>query len=126
MTDQVYTKVQLGRESSVGTSVAATTVFPVDTGFLGFELDRAAESPDEDFGNSDREQAGRQQTGLRGAGATLPFVARFQDLFHILEMHVAGSVSPSGSGPYVYTYTFDSTAPTLKPYTFEYGDENST
>lgn len=126
MSEQVYTKIQLGRETTAGTSVPATTVFPADTGFLGFELDRASESPDEDFGNSDREQSGRESTGLRGASASLPFVGRFQDFMHILEMHVAGSVSPTGVGPYVYTYTFDSVADTLKPYTVEYGDINST
>lgn len=126
MSEQIYHKVQLGRETTAGTSVAATTVFPVDAGWLGFELDRASESPDEDFGNSDREQSGRESTGVRGAESSLPFVARFQDFMHILEMHAAGSVSPTGSGPYVYVYTFDSTADTLKPYTFEYGDINST
>jgi hypothetical protein len=126
MSEAVYNKVQLGRESTLGTGVAATTIFPVDAGFLGFELDRASESPDEDFGTSDREQAGRESTGVRGATASMPFVCRFQDIFHLFEMHVAGSVAPTGVGPYVYTYTFDSTADTLKGYTVEYGDINST
>jgi hypothetical protein len=126
MTEQVYNKIQFGRQSAVGTAVAATTVFPVDTGFLGFELDRASESPDEDFGNSDREQAGRESTGVRGASASMPFVGRFQDLFHALEMHVAGSITPTGIGPYTYVYPFDSGSDTLKPYTLEYGDINST
>jgi hypothetical protein len=126
MSEAVYHKIQLGRQSVVGTAVAATTVFPADAGFLGFELDRASESPNEDFGGSSREQPGRRSTGVRGAGASLPFVGRFQDLMHPLEMHVAGSVSPTGVGPYVYTYTFDETADTLKPYTLEYGDINST
>jgi len=126
MSEAVYNRVQLGRETTAGTSVAATTVFPVDTGFLGFELDRASETPDEDFGNSDRVQAGRSSTGLRGATGSLPFVCRFQDIMHMFEMHVAGSVTPSGGPVYVYTYTFDSTSDTLKPYTLEYGDINST
>lgn len=126
MSEAVYNKIQFGRQSVVGTAVAATTVFPADAGFLGFELDRAMESPDEDFGRISREQAGRGSYGLRGADASLPFVARFQDIMHPLEMHVAGSVAPSGAGPYVYTYTFDETSDTLKPYTVEYGDENST
>jgi hypothetical protein len=126
MSEQVYNKVQLGRESTPGTSVAATTVFPVDTGFLGFELDRASESPDEDFGNSDREQTGRESTGTRGADASLPFVGRFQDFMHVLEMHAAGSVAPTLPHPSTDLYTFDSTADTLKHYTLEYGDINST
>src|SRR5690242_3109323 len=109
MTEAVFHKVQLGRQSVVGTAVSATTVFPVDAGWLGLELDRAADSPDEDYGRISREQPGRGSYGLRGADGSLPFVGRFQDFFHILEMGVAGSVSPTGSGPYVYVYPFDET-----------------
>jgi hypothetical protein len=129
MSESVFNVIQLGRQSAVATSVAATTVFPVDAGFLGFELDRASESPNEDFGSPSREMAGRSSTGVRWATASCPFVWRFQDGFHPLEMHV-DTVSPSGAGPYVYTYAFDqasnllSTA--LKPYTWEYGDPAST
>lgn len=126
MSEAIYHKVQLGRESSLGTSVAATTVFPVDAGFLGFELDRASETPDEDFGRASRNAPGRSSTGLRGADASLPFVMRFQDFMHVLEMHAAGSVSPTGTDPYTYVYVMDQTSSTLKPYTVEYGDINST
>ena len=45
MSEGVFNVVALGRQSSVGTPVAASTIFPVDTGFLGFELDRATQSP---------------------------------------------------------------------------------
>ena len=126
MSEAIYHKIQLGRESTIGTGVAATTVFPVDAGFTGFELDRGVESPDEDFGGASLERAGRESYGIRGADASLPFVGRFQDLMHPLEMHVAGSVTPTGMGPYVYVYPFDETASTLKGYTVEYGDINST
>jgi hypothetical protein len=126
MSEAVFHKVQFGRQSSVGTAVAATTVFPVDAGWLGFELDRAVESPNEDYGRMSRFQPGRASYGLRGADGSIPFVARYQDLMHILEMHVAGGVSPTGADPYTYVYTFDETSDTLKPYTIEYGDINST
>lgn len=126
MSEAIFNKMQLGRETTAGTGVAATTVFPIDQGFLGFELDRASESPDEDYGSTSREQAGRESTGIRLATGSLPFVARFQDLMHPLEMHVKGSVSPTGAGPYVYVYGFDETSLSLKPYTMEYGDINST
>lgn len=127
MSEAVYHKVQLGRESSLGTSVAATTVFPVDAGFLGFELDRATESPNEDYGGHSRERPGRTSHGLRGADASLPFVGRFQDFMHVLEMHVMGSETPDeATGVYTWVYTFDETSDTLKPYTVEYGDINST
>lgn len=126
MSEAIYNKVQLGREATIGTAVAATVVFPVDAGFLGFELDRASESPDEDFGRSSREQAGRGSTGVRAATASMPFVMRYQDFMHILEMHAHDSVSPTGTNPYTYVYTFDETSDTLKTYTVQYGDENST
>lgn len=126
MSEAVYNKVQLGREATRGTAVAATTVLPVEAGFLGFELDRASESPNEDYGRASREQAGRGSTGVRAATASLPGTMCFQNWFHLLEMHVKGSVSPTGSGPYVYVYPFDQTSDSLKTYTVQYGDENST
>lgn len=129
MSEQVYNKVQLGRQSVVGTGVAATTVFPVDQGFLGFLLDRAAESPDEDFGSSSREQAGRESYGVRAATASLPFIARYEDIVHMFEMHVAGisGGTPTGTAsPYTYTYTWDETSDSLKNYTLQYGVAGST
>ena len=103
MSESVYQIIQLGRQTTVGSAVAATTVFPGDAGWGGFTLDRAMESPDEDIGSSSREQPSRGSYGIRWATSTMPFVARFQDLMHALEMHVAGtSGTPrcrsSGSG----------------------------
>lgn len=131
MSEAVYATVALGRQSAVGTAVAASTVFPVDAGFLGFELDRAAESPDEDFGSTSRDYAGRGSTGVRWATASLPVVARFQDLFHPLEMHVQTGVTAShSSGFFTRAYTFNESAnalsTALKPYTVEYGVAGST
>lgn len=128
MSEAIYQVTQLGRQTSIGTAVSATTIFPTDAGWLGFELDRASVSPDEDYGRSSREQAGRESTGIRLATSTLPFVARYQDLFHAFEMHVAGtSGTASGTAaPYTRTYTFDETSDTLKYYTIEYGDRSST
>lgn len=129
MTEQVYNKVQLGQQSAVGTAVAATTVFPVDQGFLGFELDRAAESPDEDFGSNSREMAGRTSTGVRWATASLPFVARFQDFMHVQQMHF-DTATTAGAGPYTHTTIFDDSgallSTALKPYTIQYGVSGST
>lgn len=125
MSEGVYGVVQLGRQASIATAVAATTVFPVDQGFLGFDLARGTESPDEDFGSVAREQAGRESHGVRWATASLPFVVRYQDLMHALEMHVAAVGTPTGSPTRTWTYTFADSASTLdvalKPYTVEYG-----
>lgn len=133
MSEGVFNVVALGRQSSIGTAVAATTIFPVDAGFLGFELDRATESPDEDYGSTSREQSGRSSHGVRWATASLPFVARFQDIVHPLEMHVAaisGGTPTGTASPYTYAYVFDETGSSLgvalKPYTLEHGVDGST
>lgn len=129
MTDAVYNKVQLGQQSAVGTAVAATTVFPVDAGFLGFQLDRGTQSPDEDFGSNSREYPGRESHGIRWATASLPFVARFQDFMHVQQMHF-DTVTTTGGGPYTHTSIFDESAAALsaalKPYTIQYGVAGST
>src|SRR5690242_3223623 len=107
MSEAVFNTVQLGRQSAVGTGVAATTVFPVDAGFLGFELDRASESPDEDYGRTSREAAGRGSTGIRLATASLPFVMRFEDFYHLPEMHMTSLGTPTVG---TATWTFDETS----------------
>jgi hypothetical protein len=129
MTEAVFNKVQLGQQSAVGTAVATTTVFPVDAGFEGFELDRAQESPNEDFGSSSREMAGRASTGLRGITGSLPFTGRFQDFMHVQQMHF-DTATTAGAGPYTHTTIFDDSgaalSAALKPYTFHYGVIGST
>jgi hypothetical protein len=131
MSEAVFNIVAFGRQADIATAVAASTIFPVDAGFLGFELDRASESPDEDFGSTSREQTGRESTGIRWATASLPFVGRFQDIFHAFEMHVDTIGTPTGTAsPYSWAYTFDESGSllntALKPYTVEYGVDGST
>lgn len=133
MSEAVFNVVQFGRQANVATAVAATTVFPVDAGFLGFTLDRASESPDEDYGSTSREQSGRATTGVRWATASLPFVGRFQDVVHAFEMHVqtvSGGTPTGTASPYTYNYTFDESGALItaavKPYTVEYGVAGST
>jgi hypothetical protein len=131
MSEGIYQTVALGRQSVVGTAVAATAVLPVDGGFLGFNLDRASQAPDEDYGSTSLEQPGRESTGVRWATASLPVVARFQDFMHILEMHAQTSVTPTYSGGlYTWAYVPDESASalsaTLKPYTMEFGVAGST
>ena len=131
MSEGVFNIVALGRQADIATAVAASTIFPVDAGFLGFELDRATESPDEDFGSTSREYPGRESHGVRWATASLPFVARFEDIVHALEMHVDTIGTPTGTAsPYEWGYVFDETGSllnvALKPYTIEYGVDGST
>lgn len=129
MTEAVFHKVQLGQQSVLATAVATTTVFPVDEGFTGFELDRAAESPNEDFGSSSREYSGRGSTGVRWATASMPFTGRFEDFMHIQQMHF-DTVTTAGGPVYTHTSIFDDSGSTLssalKPYTMHYGVIGST
>lgn len=129
MSEASFNKVQLGQQSVLATAVATTTVFPVDDGFTGFELDRAAESPNEDYGSSSREYSGRGSTGVRWATASFPFTGRYQDFMHIQQMHF-DTVTTAGANPYTHTSIFDDSgaalSSALKPYTMHYGVAGST
>lgn len=122
MTEAAYRVLQLGQESSFGTSVAATTIFPCDPGSGEFELDRAAESPDEDYGVAVRHQAGRGSFGVRAATGSLNSTVRFQDIGHLLTMTLGTAVT-TGSGTYTHVFTGDTTTSTVKPYTIEVADD---
>ena len=131
MSEGVFNVVALGAQSSLATAVAASTIFPVDAGFPGFALDRASQSPDEDYGSTSREHAGRGSTGVRSATASMPFVARFEDLQQVLASHVATISTPTGTAsPYTWTFTFDesssSLATALTVRTIEYGVDGTT
>lgn len=131
MSDQAFAEVGLGLQSNIATAVAASVLFGVDAGWLGFELDRATESPDEDYGIASREYPGRESHGVRLARSTMPFTARYEDLPYILEMHVVSIGTPVGAGtPYTWTYTFDESGSALSDvlalYTIEYGVDGST
>lgn len=98
MSEAALQVVQVGRESATGTSVAATQIFPLDQGsFSGFELDRASESPDEDYGGVSRERAGRASTGVRGATASATQTMCFEDFQKICEMHFDTITAPTGT-----------------------------
>lgn len=131
MSEAVFSEVGFGRQADIATAVAASTLFPVEAGWLGFELDRAADSPDEDLGSTSREYPGRESFGVRWATSSLPIVGRFEDFMHIGEMHVDTIGTPTGTAaPYTWAYTFDETGgllnTALKPYTIEYGVDGST
>jgi len=129
MSEGVFQTVQLGRQSAVATGTAATTVFPVNSGFLGFNLDRGTEIPKEDFGSTSAHLSGRGSHGVRWATADLEVVARFEDVMHLFEMHVAAISGGTATGG-TYTYVFDETSSLLssglKPYTIEYGVNGTT
>lgn len=115
-------KIQLGRESSAGTAVAATTVW----GGMGtIEDQREVKFVEEDIGYL----SGVDRTYTPKYLAAISFdevEATFEQLPHVLEAGVK-TVTPSqdgtGSG-YIYSYDFPTTADnTIKTYTIEGGDD---
>lgn len=115
-----FNKIQLGRESTAGTAVAATSIW------RGPATDIADESKhefaEEDVGillPTDREYVPQKAAKLAMPETELTF----EQILHILEAGIKVA-TPTGTGPYVYTYTFPtSTTPnTIKTYTLETGN----
>lgn len=123
MAERVFDKVQFGRQSTDGTAVAATTIFPCRLDVP--VLERSLRVPEEDFGRLSGANPGRLAYGTRGASASLEAEVRFQDIMHLLEMHGKGGVTPTGTGPYTWAYAFDETSLTAKSYTIEVGSETA-
>lgn len=124
MSEAVYRVAQLGFETVVGTSVAATTRIAVDAATP--ELDRGSAYGAEDYGRSVRNHAGRGYHGLRGASMPFAGDVTFEQIMYFLEMHYAGSITPTGVGPYTWTYPFEGAAATRRTATIEEGVLSST
>ncbi|MCA1788437.1 MAG: hypothetical protein LC667_00890 [Thioalkalivibrio sp.] len=118
MAEGIYRGIQLGQETTFGTEVDATTVYPTDPGSGEFTLDRATEIPDEDFQTQIAHLGGRGSTGVRIATGSLSSQARFEDVGHIVQMFGA-EAAYTGAGPYTQTYTFGATTTEYVPYTVE-------
>lgn len=115
-----FNKIQLGRESTAGTAVAATSVWRGPA--TDIVDDSAHEFAEEDIGlllPADREYVPKKAAKLSLAETELTF----EQVLHILEAGIKAA-TPSGTGPYVYTYTFPTTTTpnTIKTYTIETGN----
>ena len=122
MAEAVFRVLQIGAETTFGTSVPATTIYPADPGSGEFELDRSVLSPDEDYGTIPRHHASRRVNGVRIATGSLTSHLRYEDAPHLLRMTLGEEVT-SGAGPYVHTFTGDATTSTVIGYTFEVADD---
>lgn len=121
MAESAYRKVQMGKESVLGTEVDATFIFPVDPGSAEFTLNRATQVPNEDYGRSVRNQTGRGSHGVKVATAPLSAPARFEDVGRILSIAL-GSAVATGSGTVTNVWDRDTTAQTHNSYTVESDD----
>jgi hypothetical protein len=115
--------VNLGREGTAGTAVAATTKW---RGMGVLQDDSPVKFPAEDIGI----MTGTDRSFIpKKAGSLLleAVPATFEQLPHILEMAVkTAAASADGAGSdFIYEYVFPTTAPnTIKTYTIETGDNN--
>lgn len=128
MSEDVFNILQLGRQAgsftAPGAAVPATFKFPVEE-VISPELDRGSAFSKQDVGRNSRNRSGSGYHGVRAATASLSSQVRFEDIMDLLEMSMAGGVTPSGSNPYTWLYPFEVGAPTLKPYTAETGNIDS-
>jgi hypothetical protein len=122
MAESLYRGIQLGKETTFGTEVDATTIFPTDEGSGEFTLDRATEIPTEDFGTQVAHLGGRASTGVRIATASISAQARFEDLGQVLRYMYAAPVY-TGVGPYTQTYTAGTTTTTHESATYEVNND---
>ena len=114
-----YNVVQMGRESTKGTAVAATTIW---RGPFGAPEDtRIRKIKEEDVGTLVAAELA-YDTRL---GATLAMPSTeltFEQVTHLLEAGIL-TATPTGSGPYTRAYSLPlSTARTVKTYTLEAGN----
>ena len=114
-------KIQLGRETTAGTAVAATTRW---RGMGAIQDDRVVEFPEEDVGIL----SGTDRSYVSKLAASISFdsvPATFEQLPHIFEAGImtdTAAADGGGSG-YIYQYDVPTTAAnTIKTYTIEGGD----
>ncbi len=120
--ERSFHKVQIGYETTEGTEADATLLFPCESGSI-IEIDRAADTPEEDYGELSMAQPGRSVFGIRQATLPLRGVVRFEDIMRLFQSAIAGGVTPTGAGPYTWTFDMDNATDTLDPMTVEDGDQ---
>ena len=112
-------KIQLGRESTAGTAVAATTIW---RGMGLLEDQREVKHVDEQIGVAlPTTRAYVPKLGVQIAFDAIE--ATFQQLPHILEAGIRTDAPANDGSGYVYEYIMPTTSPnTIKTYTLEGGD----
>ena len=118
MAESIYRGIQLGVETTYGTEVDATTVYPVDEGAGEFALDRATRFPEEDFGTQVSFLSSRGSHGVRIGTGSIESDARFEDLGQMLRIMIGEPVY-TGAGPYTQTFTAGTTTDTTDSMTVE-------
>lgn len=116
-------KIQLGREATAGTAVAATTLWRGPS--AGIDDQRDIRQVEEDIGvimETDR----KFTAGLYASIQFPETPATFEQIQHVLEagMNTATPTADGAGSGYVSSYLFPTTStPTIKSYTIEAGDD---
>jgi hypothetical protein len=119
-----FRKIQVGKQSVIGTAVPATRVLPYRSAIV---IDPSRTDPDVDVGSLDpviAPYAGAQNIAMSGAAGP----QTFDDLAVRLSAAVKGGVSPTGSAGAGYTWTFTAASLTADPfdyYSVQTGDDTS-
>lgn len=118
-------KIQLGRESTPGTAVSATTIFRGP--FAMLEDARTRQTVEEQVGSF--MQAERTYDGMYLAKWAQPSTEMtFEQVLHICEAGIK-TATPTGANPYTYTYAYPysgTSVNTIKTYTIEAGSATVT
>lgn len=119
-----YNLAQIAPETTPGTAVAATDIFRGIFG--GFDDQRQVEVIEENIG----ELMPAERSRITKEGITIPMPATamtFEQLPILFEMGIE-TTTPTGAGPYVYSYAFPTggAVNTIKTYTFELGNRRVT
>lgn len=125
MAERAFNVVQLGVQAVHGTSVAATSILPVDPGVIQSE-DRGYASPDEDYGRVGRHNPGRAYYGVRGATFPLNGEVTFEDIIRVLSAHGGTGVITIVNLEENWAFTWDETSDTKKRLTAEVGTKDTT
>jgi hypothetical protein len=123
MAEAAFRSVQIGKETDLGTEVAATLVMPMDTASGELVLVRGTNTPDEDYGRGIRNHSARGSHGVRLVTGSVSAVATWQTLPHFLQMGLAAASTTGSGAPFTHLFTADATTQTIESYTWEVYDD---
>lgn len=113
-------KIQIGRESTWGAQVAAAAILSGITDFTFNPGVTVANKKylDGSFDPAKQSSVTRKEPTAKISGDVTP-----EDLIYFLDSSVKGTVTPTGAGPYVYTFAFPTTAdPAIRSRSWELYD----
>ena len=108
---------QIGKETTAGTTVAATRRMYFDADASKMQRDREARP--HKFATASRDNVRAFTLGNTEVGGTVELPLSASEIIELLLMGIKGSVTPSGTSPYVWTFT---PGTSLDPATLEWND----